>query len=115
MFAIVFAAALCFGSVPDDPQRVRFTITDGTHLLGDLMGFEHGRYRVRLEDGRIQELSEDSVRDVVLTPSSQDRPATPSGRRFAEARAEFDKGRYEESLRKIDAALKKLDAQRREL
>lgn len=108
---LVALASLLF-ALPALGQGVKITLTDGTVVQGELQGYEHGRYRVRLPSGIVRELDERKVRDVVLTdPPPAPEKAAPSTA-AQEARAAFDRGDFELALRKTALALQDLDRER---
>ncbi len=99
-------------ALPALAQGVKITLTDGTVVQGELQGFEHGRYRVRLPGGTVREIDERKVRDVVLTDPAPapERPASSGA--ADEARAAFERGDFEGALRKTAFALQELDRER---
>jgi tetratricopeptide (TPR) repeat protein len=108
---LAFVAALAL-AVPAFGQGVRITLTDGTVVQGELQGYEHGRYRVRLPSGQTREIDERKVRDVSLVePPPAPERATPSSA-AAEARSAFERGDFETALRKTGQALQDLDRER---
>jgi tetratricopeptide (TPR) repeat protein len=95
-------------------QGVRITLKDGTVLEGELEGYENGRYRLRRPGGAVETIDERRVLDVTLTerPSAA---APRTGNAAQEARAAFERGDFEESLRRVAEALRDLDLQREDL
>jgi hypothetical protein len=114
MSKTVLAAA--FGvllALPALAQGVKITRNDGRVVEGELLGFEQGRYRVRLSSGLVEEVDDAKVADIVLL----DRPAhlPPTVRDSAStaaAREAFERGNFELSLQKLGQSLKDLEEER---
>lgn len=108
------ALALLALAVPLAAQGVRITLKDGTVVEGELEGYEHGRYRLRRPGGAVEVIDERRVLDVVLTerPSAA---APRTGNAAEEARAAFDRGDFEETLRRVAEALRDLERRREDL
>jgi hypothetical protein len=110
VLTLLLAAAL---ALPALAQGVKITRTDGRVVQGELLGYEQGRYRVRVAGGAVEEIDDSKVQDVVLTDraahlssAARDTAATQA------AREAFERGDFELSLQKLAAALKDLDEER---
>ena len=67
-------------ALPAAAQVVKVTKTDGKVVQGELLGFENGRYRLRLSGGTVEEIDEKRIQDIVLiSPVGDRRPSRDSG------------------------------------
>ncbi len=110
VLTLVFAALL---ALPALAQGVKITRSDGRVVTGELLGYENGRYRVRIANGTVEEVDDSRVQDVVLLdraahvgPSVRDSAATQA------ARGAFERGDFELSLQKLGQAFKDLEEER---
>ncbi|MBV8879245.1 MAG: hypothetical protein JO332_04745, partial [Planctomycetaceae bacterium] len=112
----VFAALLAILlALPLHAQIVKVTQTDGKVIQGDLLGYENGKYRLRLAGGDLQEIDEARVQDVVLLFPTGDRvPARDTGV-LAAARAAFERNDLDLALQKISEAVRTLDDDRSQM
>ena len=112
VLTLVFAALL---ALPALAQGVKITRSDGRVVTGELLGYENGRYRVRIANGTVEEVDDSRVQDVVLLDRASHLP--PSVRDSATtqaARSAFERGDFELSLQKLGQAFKELRRSRRE-
>lgn len=111
--ALLFALLL---AGPAAAQIVRVTRTDGKIVQGELLGYERGRYRLSLPGGRVEEIDDSQVQDVVLvSPAPESKMTAREAAAYEAARAAFDRNEYELALQKISQALKDLDDDRSQL
>jgi hypothetical protein len=114
MYRTVLALLLAvLTALPALAQGVRITRTDGRVVQGELLGYENGRYRVRLVDGAVEEVDDLRVQDVVLldraahvSPGVRDTAATQA------AREAFERGDFPLALQRLTQAFKDLDEER---
>jgi tetratricopeptide (TPR) repeat protein len=109
----VLAALLAlFLALPAVAQVVKVTRTDGKVVQGELLGFENGRYRLRLTGGTVEEIDEKKIQDIVLiSPVGDRRPSRDNGALDA-ARDAFDRNDLSLALQKISEAMRSLDDDR---
>jgi hypothetical protein len=99
-------------ALPAFAQVVKVTKTDGKVVQGELLGYESGRYRIRLAGGTVEEIDEVKVQDIVLiSPTGERGPARDSGVLDA-ARAAFERNDLDLALQKISEAMRSLDDDR---
>src|SRR5579862_3467817 len=99
-------------ALPVHAQIVKVTQTDGKVVTGDLLGYENGKYRLRVSGGALQEIEEARVQDIVLLFPTGDRaPARDEGVLRA-ARDAFDRNDLDLALQKIAEAVRTLDDDR---
>jgi len=109
----VLAAILAlFLALPAFAQVVRVTKTDGKVVQGELLGFENGRYRVRLANGTVEDIDEKKVQDIVLVSPSGERGLSRDAASLEAARAAFERNDLELALQKISEAMRSLDDDR---
>jgi hypothetical protein len=107
--AALAALLIC---LPVHAQIVKVTQTDGKVVQGDLLGYENGKYRLRLAGGALQEIDEARVQDIVLLFPTGDRvPARDAGALRA-ARDAFERNDLDLAQQKISEALRSLDEDR---
>jgi hypothetical protein len=112
VLALVLAALL---ALPAFAQIVKVTRTDGKIVQGELLGYENGRYRLRLTGGAVEEIDEAKVADVVLISPTGDRaPSRDSGALDA-ARTAFERNEFDLALQKIAEAMRGLDDDRTQM
>lgn len=111
---VLTGMALLVLAAPLVAQGVRITLKDGTVLEGDLEGYENGRYRLRRPGGAVDIIDERRVVDVVLVERPSAAPPR-EGNAAEEARAAFERGDFEEALRRVAEALRDLDLRRQDL
>lgn len=100
-------------AVPVCAQIVKVTQTDGKVIQGDLLGYENGKYRLRLSGDVVQEIDEARVQDIVLILPTGDRPhIARDGGVLEAARAAFERNDLELALQKISEAVKTYDDDR---
>ena len=98
LLALILAALL---ALPAFAQIVKVTKTDGKTVQGELLGYENGRYRLRLPGGVVEEIDEVKVQDIVLiSPTGERGPARDAGALEA-ARAAFERNDLDLALQKI--------------
>jgi tetratricopeptide (TPR) repeat protein len=112
----VCGALLAFALVlPLHAQIVKVTQTDGKVVQGDLLGYENGKYRLRLNSGDLREIDEARVQDIVLVFPTGDRvPARDAGV-LESARAAFERNDLELAMQKISEAVRTLDDDRSQM
>lgn len=113
MFKTVLATALAvLLALPAFAQIVKVTKTDGKVVQGELLGYETGRYRVRLQSGVVEEIDEARVQDIVLvSPSGERAPSRDTGA-LDSARAAFERNDLDLALQKISEAMRTIDDDR---
>lgn len=99
-------------ALPLHAQIVKVTQTDGKVIQGDLLGYENGRYRLRLAGGTLLELDEARVQDIVLLYPAGDRTPSRDGGVLEAARAAFERNDLDLALQKISEAVRTLDDDR---
>ena len=110
------AAILAFGlALPAFGQIVKVTQTDGKVVQGDLLGYEKGRYRLRLANGSLEEIEEARVQDVVLISPTGDRPLGRDTGVLDAARSAFERNDLDLAMQKVAEALRSLDADRSQM
>jgi hypothetical protein len=110
--AILLALLL---ALPLQAQIVKVTQTDGKVVQGDLLGYENGKYRLRLAGGTLQEIDEARVQDIVLVFPTGDRaPARDAGVLQA-AKDAFERNDLDLALQKISEAVRSLDDDRSQM
>ncbi|HVR86987.1 MAG TPA: hypothetical protein VMU54_21870, partial [Planctomycetota bacterium] len=116
MFRSACAALLAFAlALPLHAQIVKVTQTDGKVIQGDLLGYENGKYHLRLSGGVLQEIDEARVQDIVLVFPTGDRvPARDTGVLEA-ARAAFQRNDLDLAMQKISEAVRTLDDDRSQM
>jgi hypothetical protein len=106
------ALAVLLLCLPLHAQIVKVTQTDGKVVQGDLLGYENGKYRLRVTGGAVQEIDEARVQDIVLVFPTGDRvPARDAGALRA-ARDAYERNELDLALQKITEALRSLDDDR---
>src|SRR5205085_6320844 len=103
--------ALCL-AVPAAAQIVKVTQTDGKVIQGDLLGYENGKYRLRLSGDLVQEIDEARVQDIVLILPTGDRPAVRDAGVLEAARSAFERNELDLALQKIGEAVRSMDDDR---
>ena len=99
-------------ALPAVAQVVKVTRTDGKVVQGELLGFENGRYRLRLAGGAVEEIDEKKIQDIVLvSPTGDRRPSRDNGALDA-ARDAFERNDLSLALQKISEAMRSLDDDR---
>jgi tetratricopeptide (TPR) repeat protein len=99
-------------ALPLHAQIVKVTLTDGKVIQADLLGYESGKYHLRLSGGALQEIDEARVQDIVLLFPTGDRiPARDTGVLEA-ARTAFQRNDLELAMQKISEAVRTLDDDR---
>jgi hypothetical protein len=116
MFRPVRATLLVvLAALPLHAQIVKVTQTDGKVIQGDLLGYEQGKYRLRLAGGALQEIDEARVQDIVLVyPTGDPAPARDAGVLRA-AKDAFDRNDLDLAMQKIAEALRSLDDDRSQM
>jgi hypothetical protein len=99
-------------ALPAVAQIVRVTKTDGKVVQGELLGFESGRYRVRLANGTVDEIDEKRVQDIVLVSPAGERGLSRDAAALEAARAAFERNDLDLALQKISEAMRSLDDDR---
>src|SRR4030095_17150505 len=106
------AVLALFLALPAAAQVVKVTKTDGKVVQGELLGFENGRYRLRLTGGAVEEIDEKKIQDIVLiSPAGDRRPSRDNGALDA-ARDAFERNDLSLALQKISEAMRSLDDDR---
>jgi len=109
-------AILAFGlALPASGQVVKVTQTDGKVVQGDLLGYEKRRYRLRLENGSLEEIEEARVQDVILISPTGDRPLGRDTGVLDAARSAFERNDLDLAMQKVAEALRSLDADRSQM
>src|SRR6185436_495388 len=109
----VLAALLAlFLALPALAQVVKVTKTDGKVVQGELLGFENGRYRLRLTGGAVEEIDEKKIQDIVLISPAGDRRPTRDNGALDAARDAFERNDLALALQKISEAMRSLDDDR---
>lgn len=102
-------------AVPVHAQIVKVTQTDGKVVQGDLLGYENGKYRLRLAGGDLREIEEARVQDIVLLYPTGDRvPARDTGV-LQSARDAFERNDLDLAMQKISEAVRSLDEDRHQM
>ncbi len=109
VFAVLLALVL---ALPAFAQVVRVTKTDGKVVQGELLGFENGRYRVRLTNGVVEDIDEKKVQDIVLVSPTGERGLSRDAAALEAARAAFERNDLDLALQKISEAMRSLDDDR---
>jgi len=109
--ALVAILALLL-TLPAFGQIVKVTQTDGKIVQGDLLGYENGRYRLRLSNGTVTDIEELRVQDVVLLSPTGDRPLGRDTGVLEAARSAFERNELDLAMQKVAEALRSLDADR---
>jgi hypothetical protein len=112
VLALAFAALL---GLPAFAQIVKVTRTDGKTVQGELLGYENGRYRIRLAGGAVEEIDEVKVQDIVLVSPSGDRGSSRDSGSLEAARAAFERNDFDLALQKIAEAMRGLDDDRSQM
>lgn len=99
-------------AVPVCAQIVKVTQTDGKVVQGDLLGYENGKYRLRLSGDVVTEIDEARVQDIVLILPTGDRVPTKDNGVLEAARAAFERNDLDLALQKISEAVRTLDDDR---
>lgn len=98
--------------LPVHAQIVKVTQTDGKVVQGDLLGYENGKYRLRLAGGDLREIDEARVQDIVLLFPTGDRTPRRDAGVLEAARAAFERNDLDLALQKISEAVRTLDDDR---
>jgi hypothetical protein len=101
-----------FLALPAAAQVVRVTKTDGKVVQGELLGFENGRYRIRLSGGTVDEIDERKIQDIVLISPTGDRKPSRDNGALDAARDAFERNDLSLALQKISEAMRSLDDDR---
>jgi hypothetical protein len=109
VLAALLAAIL---ALPAFAQVVKVTKTDGKVVQGELLGYESGRYRIRLSGGTVEEIEEVRVQDIVLVSPTGERGPARDGGVLEAARAAFERNDLDLALQKISEAMRSLDDDR---
>ena len=113
--SVLAALILALLALPAAAQIVKVTQTDGKVVQGELLGYENGKYRVRLSGGVVDEIEERRVQDIVLiSPTGERGPARESGALEA-ARAAFERNDLDLALQKVSEAMRTLDDDRSQM
>src|SRR6185295_10128036 len=113
MFKSVLAAFLALVlALPLAAQVVKVTKTDGKVVQGELLGFENGRYRLRLTGGAVEEIDEKKIQDIVLISPVGDRRSSRDNGALDAARDAFERNDLALALQKISEAMRSLDDDR---
>jgi tetratricopeptide (TPR) repeat protein len=116
MFRTALSAILALAlALPAFGQIVKVTRTDGTTVQGDLLGYENGRYRLRLPNGTVEDIEELRVQDVVLISPTGDRPLGRDTGVLEAARSAFERNELDLAMQKVAEALRSLDADRSQM
>src|SRR5579859_2946607 len=107
--AALLALAL---ALPLHAQIVKVTETNGKVIQGDLLGYENGKYRLRLTGGVLEEIDEARVQDIVLVFPTGDRALLRDSGVLEAARAAFQPNDLDLALQKISEAMRTLDDDR---
>lgn len=100
-------------ALPAAAQVVKVTRTDGKIVQGELLGYEAGRYKVRLQSGTVEEIEESKVQDIVLISPSGERSASGRDSGVLEAaRQAFERNDLDLALQKIGEAMRTIDDDR---
>jgi len=99
-------------ALPLHAQIVKVTQTDGKVIQGDLLGYENGKYRLRLSGGVLQEIDEARVQDIVLLFPTGDRTPVRDPAVLEAARAAFQRNDLDLAMQKISEAVRTLDDDR---
>jgi len=109
VLAAILALAL---ALPAFAQVVKVTKTDGKVVQGELLGFENGRYRLRLNGGAVEEIDEKKIQDIVLISPVGDRRSSRDNGALDAARDAFERNDLALALQKISEAMRSLDDDR---
>lgn len=91
-------------------QVVRVTKTDGKVIQGELLGYEAGRYHVRVAGGTVEDIEEARIKDIALISPTGQGPATGRNEGVLEAaRAAFERNDVDLAFQKIAEATRSLD------
>jgi tetratricopeptide (TPR) repeat protein len=113
MSKTVLAAVLAFFlALPAFAQIVRVTKTDGKVVQGELLGFESGRYRIRLANGTVEDIDEKRIQDIVLVSPTGERGLSRDTAALEAARAAFERNDLDLAIQKISEAMRSLDDDR---
>ncbi len=112
--ALVAILAL-FLALPAFGQIVKVTQTDGKVIQGELLGYENGRYKLRLANGTVEDIDEVRVQDVVLISPTGDRPLGRDTGVLEAARSAFERNELDLAMQKVAEALRSLDADRSQM
>ncbi|HZE98365.1 MAG TPA: hypothetical protein VE981_15140 [Planctomycetota bacterium] len=116
MFRSLVATSLALLlAVPACAQIVKITQTDGKVIQGDLIGYENGKYRLRVSSGASLELDEVKVQDIVLLFPTGDRTVQRDTGVLEVARAAFERNDLDLALQKIAEAVRTLDDDRSQM
>jgi hypothetical protein len=112
VLALILASLL---ALPAFAQIVKVTRTDGKTVQGELLGYENGRYRLRLSGGTVEEIDEAKVQDIVLISPTGDRAPSRDSGALEAARNAFDRNDFDLALQKIAEAMRGLDDDRTQM
>lgn len=110
--SVLAAVLTLFLALPALAQVVRVTKTDGKVVQGELLGFENGRYRLRLNGGAVEEIDEKKIQDIVLVSPVGDRRSSRDNGALDAARDAFERNDLALALQKISEAMRSLDDDR---
>jgi len=110
--SIVAALLALLLALPLHAQIVKVTQTDGKVVQGDLLGYENGKYRLRLAGGVLQEIDEVRVQDIVLVFPTGDRAPVRDTGVLQAAKGAFERNDLDLAIQKISEALRSLDDDR---
>ena len=109
VLAVLLALVL---ALPAAAQIVKVTKTDGKVVQGELLGFENGRYRIRLAGGNVDEIDEKKIQDIVLISPVGQRGSSRDNAALDAARDAFERNDLALALQKISEAMRSLDDDR---
>lgn len=113
MFRSVLVPLLALSlTLPAFGQIVKVTQTDGKVVQGDLLGYENGRYRLRLANGSLEDIDEVRVQDVILISPTGERATGRDTGVLDAARSAFERNDLDLAMQKVAEALRSLDADR---
>lgn len=107
--ALLLSLAL---ALPALAQVVKVTKTDGKIVQGELLGFENGRYRIKLSSGAMEDIDEKKVQDIVLISPTGERGLSRDSGVLDAARAAFERNDLDLALQKISEVMRSLDDDR---
>lgn len=113
--SVLAALLVLLLALPAAAQIVKVTKTDGKVVQGELLGYENGRYRVRLANGTVDEIDEKRVQDIVLLSPAGDRGLSRDAAALEAARAAFERNDLDLALQKISEAMRSLDDDRNQV